>query len=102
MATSGCSARMYSARWLPANPVIPVMRTRIGRQISKDRAFARLLHPEEEGGGGSYLSADRPPHLLNLVCNDQVTAWSLRRYAPGAEEERRRGPVQTLLGHAHW
>src|SRR2546425_3998009 len=33
---------MYSARWLPANPVIPVMRTRIARQISKDRAFGRL------------------------------------------------------------
>src|SRR5438093_5584853 len=33
---------MYSARWLPAKPVIPVIRTRIARKGSKSRASARL------------------------------------------------------------
>src|SRR5438128_5735717 len=33
---------MYSARWLPAKPVIPVISTRIARKPSKRRAAGRL------------------------------------------------------------
>src|SRR5437868_2021429 len=33
-ATSGWLARMYSARWLPAKPVMPVMSTRIGDPLA--------------------------------------------------------------------
>src|SRR2546422_6883582 len=55
---------MYSARWLPANPVIPVMRTRIARQISKRRADAWLPGRAEGGPVGPPSRQDLPTEGL--------------------------------------
>src|SRR5438445_5047330 len=64
-ATSGCSARMYSARWLPANPVIPVMRTRIPANISKGRAVGRLPGPlSAQSAAGAGCAGPRSSDLL--------------------------------------
>src|SRR5206468_12921942 len=47
-----------------------------------------------------YRLAERPSLLPNLVCNDRVTAWSLRRYAPGAGGMSA-GAGSDVLDHAH-
>src|SRR3972149_2121228 len=52
--TSAPAFSAYSARWLPTNPVIPVIRTRMSAivlQTSPDRPPAALPHLLKVGGG---------------------------------------------------
>src|SRR5437870_4480780 len=97
-ATPGCSERMYSARWLPANPVIPVMRTRIARQISKDRAFGRLpgLRPRAAvARSQSDAATERRIDVTRLLCGRWEFGTRAAPPAPGAAgraELRRAGP----------
>src|SRR3989442_606602 len=89
---------MYSARWLPANPVIPVIRTRIARQISKDRAFGRLPGLRSRAAfarSQSDAATERRIVVTRLLCG----RWEFgTRVAPpcawrsGRAELRRAGP----------
>src|SRR6266550_8287180 len=69
--------------------------------ISKGRAFGRLPGLQPSTGRVSYPTLGRSAVLRNVDAFVTKTAHTVRLARPGAEEGRRRGPVQTLLTHAH-
>src|SRR2546430_17413335 len=97
---------MYSARWLPANPVIPVIRTRIARQISKSDASLACLAPVRACRLHA-LSAGRQSSLRSMLCVchaavDGLVHALLRAPAGLAESGRARTGGPTALDDAHW
>src|SRR5438445_8694383 len=95
---------MCSARWLPANPVIPVMRTRIARQISKSDASLACL-ASVRACRLHALSAGRQSSLRSMLCvchaaDDDLVHVLLRAPAGVAESGRARRAARRSLDDA--